>query len=48
MNHYRLKHIVLMEDEDKKEKMMEQHHKIGKSFKTELQQKEKELEEVEL
>lgn len=33
---YRLKSILVMEDEGKKEKLMEQHHKIGKSFKTDL------------
>lgn len=39
---------MMMEDDGKKQKMMEQHHKIGKSFKNEVQQKEKELEEVEM
>lgn len=31
-----LKNVLLLEDEGKKEKLMEQHHKVGKSFKTDL------------
>jgi seryl-tRNA synthetase len=31
-----LKNVLLLEDEGKKEKLMEQHNKIGKSFKTDL------------
>jgi seryl-tRNA synthetase len=39
--------VLLIEDEDKKEKLMESHHKIGKSFKTDLQQREKDFEAIE-
>lgn len=42
-----LKNVLLIEDEDKKDKLMESHHKIGKSFKTDLQQREKDFEGVE-
>lgn len=42
-----LKNVLLIEDEDKKEKLMESHHKIGKSFKTDLQQREKDFEAIE-
>lgn len=37
-----------MEDELKKERLMDQHHKVGKDFKKDLQQREKELEQIEL
>ena len=37
-----------MGDEEKKEKLMESHHKIGKSFKTDLQNYEKDLDNIEL
>lgn len=36
-----------MEDDEKKERMMEQHHKVGKCFKTDLQLNEKQLDEIE-
>ena len=42
-----LKNVLLIEDEGKKEKLMEAHHKVGKSFKTDLQQREKEYEGIE-
>jgi seryl-tRNA synthetase len=42
-----LKNVLLIEDEEKKETLMESHHKIGKSFKTDLQQREKDFEGVE-
>ena len=42
-----LKNVLLIEDEDKKEKLMQQHQKVGKSFKVELQEKEKEFEYLE-
>ena len=42
-----LKNVLLIEDEGKKEKLMEQHHKVGKSFKTDLQQREKDFEAIE-
>lgn len=31
-----LKNVLLIEDEEKREKLMESHHKIGKSFKNDL------------
>lgn len=31
-----LKNVLLIEDEGKREKLMEAHHKVGKSFKTDL------------
>ncbi len=37
-----------MNDDEKKEKMIEQHNKIGKSFKTDVNQMEKELDDIEL
>jgi seryl-tRNA synthetase len=43
-----LKNVLLIEDEGKKEKLMEQHQKIGKSFKTDLNQREKEFEALEM
>eukprot|EP00347_Sterkiella_histriomuscorum_P002811 403366713 len=43
-----LKAILVMGDEEKKEKLMESHHKIGKSFKTDLQNYEKDLDNIEL
>lgn len=43
----RLKAILVMDDDDKREKMMEQHHRVGKCFKTDLQQNEKQLDEIE-
>jgi seryl-tRNA synthetase len=42
-----LKNVLLIEDEGKKEKLVEQHHKVGKSFKNDLQQREKDLEDLE-
>lgn len=42
-----LKNVLLIEDEGKKEKLMEQHQKVGKSFKTDLQTREKEFEALE-
>jgi hypothetical protein len=38
---------MTMEDERKREKMIEQHHKIGKSFKNDMHKWEKELEIIE-
>jgi hypothetical protein len=40
--------IVTIEDDEKKEKLMDQHHKVGKDFKKDLQKREKDLEELEL
>jgi hypothetical protein len=42
-----LKNVLLIEDEEKREKLMESHHKIGKSFKNDLQNREKEFEMLE-
>ena len=42
-----LKNVLLIEDDDKREKMVEQHHKVGKSFKSDLQNREKEFEQIE-
>lgn len=40
----RLKNIIVLEDDDKKDKLIESHTKIGKSFKVDVQRREKELE----
>jgi seryl-tRNA synthetase len=42
-----LKNVLLIEEDDKREKLIEQHHKVGKSFKTDLQNREKEFEQIE-
>ena len=43
-----LKNVLLIEEDSKREKLMEQHHKIGKSFKNDLQQREKDFEALEM
>jgi len=42
-----LKNVMLIEEDAKREKLIESHHKIGKSFKTDLVSREKEIEYVE-
>lgn len=42
-----LKNVMLIEDEAKREKLTEQHHKVGKSFKNDLAAREKEIEQIE-
>ena len=44
---YRLKNVLVLEDEEKKSKMIESHNKIGKSFKIDVQEREKEIESLE-
>lgn len=43
-----LKNVLLIEEDAKREKLMEQHHKVGKSFKTDLHQREKDFETLEM
>jgi hypothetical protein len=38
---------MLIEDDQKRERLTEQHHKVGKSFKNDLASREKEIELVE-
>ena len=42
-----MKTIMVLEDEHQKEKLMEQHQKVGKSFKTDVLNMEKEFEAIE-
>lgn len=42
-----LKNVMLIEDEAKRDKLTEQHHKVGKSFKNDLAAREKEMELIE-
>jgi len=42
-----VKEIVTLEDEKQKDKLMEQHHKVGKSYKNDIAKAEKELEVLE-
>ena len=42
-----LKNVMLIEDDSKREKLIESHHKVGKSFKNDLLSREKEIEVIE-
>ena len=42
-----IKNVLHIEDEQHREKLLEAHHKVGKSFKTDLQQREKDFEDLE-
>ena len=42
-----IKNVLLIEEDAKRERLMESHHKIGKSFKNDLQSREKEFELLE-
>lgn len=42
-----LKNVMLIEDDSKREKLIESHHKVGKSFKNDMLAREKEIEVIE-
>jgi seryl-tRNA synthetase len=42
-----IKNVLHIEDDQHREKLLEAHHKVGKTFKTDLQQREKDFEELE-
>jgi hypothetical protein len=42
-----LKNVMLIEEDSKREKLIEAHHKVGKSFKTDLANREKNIEHIE-
>ena len=41
-----LKNVMLIEDDSKREKLIESHHKVGKSFKNDMLAREKEIEVI--